>query len=809
MVVHLTVVLLCQGRGADPSSYRPHRDESQWWNRRDALVRCVTAFLYGPSSSSSTRRELILLHDEDLATMQLTLSHDDDNDDDDIQDKNKNHKDSSSSSTPILLPTEQNILSIFKAAAKALSKQSLSPNINSAKNHNGVSIRQDGMTCRIRLPTLNTINKHSGRLIPSPSSSSSSSSMASKRDMLQWLQSECSMDFLRQHGLNCSAGVCLKKLNKEKLFNIRNQWFEQQQQPKKPPTKKNHHHHDSQNSQLLESILFDILLQQQYPKATTTRPCQRVAAVLHESSESELPCFESLSNDGWLDPTATTTTTTTKCTVKEEAEEKVQQDALHVFLFLGAVRDMHPWEEEALQRAWARSCRHMDADGAHYQRDHEPATNASTTVPPLLRIRLGPVPEFTSKILTVVAFHHATGRLEVGIRRMMTKNSHSDDDHMNSKKQKHDGFLEAPSTLSSSSSFKQQRRKRKRQLEEGEEQATTTSEKHHPKQMIPGQTVHNPWLHVVCFLPISCDQVSSALEDRSRVLWSLVRVTVCTLWRSRLASSSSSTNNTATTTSNYSSSPTLSSLDARNVLNNSLTLVLASSDGNDEDDQPLVLTVTAEEFVSSLAQQHQAAPTEHQILQVWRDRLQQQQQAAQKQRHRAVKKKSRKPRTSSSSAWATELISSLQATSSPRKTSVTGTTTPITMTALAIGDTNPHARHERPMSLSERYYIVNPVFQSRNHEQRSIHHLMVLLPISLLHTPSSATQIMKVPTTRPERESSDYWTLLVGACQAQDILVEHSSLVAPSATCQDHEAATVTLLQHLAYQHRLVGNACG
>ena len=45
----LRVVLLCKGRGADKASYRPHSsDESQWWGRRDALVRCAASFLFGP-----------------------------------------------------------------------------------------------------------------------------------------------------------------------------------------------------------------------------------------------------------------------------------------------------------------------------------------------------------------------------------------------------------------------------------------------------------------------------------------------------------------------------------------------------------------------------------------------------------------------------------------------------------------------------------------------------------------------------------------------------------------------------------------
>ena len=85
------VVLLCKGRGGDASSYRPSRDDTQWTNRRDALVRCVAAFLYGPGSKQQQQqeREVILIHDEDYARMEMRMQ-------------------------PGVVPTEQAILSLWK-----------------------------------------------------------------------------------------------------------------------------------------------------------------------------------------------------------------------------------------------------------------------------------------------------------------------------------------------------------------------------------------------------------------------------------------------------------------------------------------------------------------------------------------------------------------------------------------------------------------------------------------------------------------------------------------------------------------------
>ena len=66
-MVDLTICLLCSGKGDEAQSYRPNLDESQWWGRRDALVRCVSASLYGPRNTKQRpdRVEPCLLFDED------------------------------------------------------------------------------------------------------------------------------------------------------------------------------------------------------------------------------------------------------------------------------------------------------------------------------------------------------------------------------------------------------------------------------------------------------------------------------------------------------------------------------------------------------------------------------------------------------------------------------------------------------------------------------------------------------------------------------------------------------------------------
>ena len=169
----LRAVLFAKGTGSDASSYQPNRDESQWWNRRDALVRCVAAFLFGPSSG---RRELVLLFEDDLSRMHMTY---------DVE-HNKER----------LVPKEHTIVGLWKKAAQ---------------QKHGEWVQERGLTCR--LYKHNTTADHS---IPT--------NLESKRDVLEQLQATCSMEFLREKGLNSSSKVLLKKMNKQTLMEIAKEW---------------------------------------------------------------------------------------------------------------------------------------------------------------------------------------------------------------------------------------------------------------------------------------------------------------------------------------------------------------------------------------------------------------------------------------------------------------------------------------------------------------------------------------------------------------------------------------------------------
>jgi hypothetical protein len=96
-------------------------------------------------------------------------------------------------------------------------------------------------------------------------------------------------------------------------------------------------------------------------------------------------------------------------------------------------------------------------------------------------------------------------------------------------------------------------------------------------------------IHTICMVPFAIQSLSCELQHRNQHMWNLVRVCVASLWRSKVASSSSS-----------SSSSTYSM-----ALKNKLSLCFQCGH---------LMHLDQNDLVMSLAERHQAAPTEHQIL---------------------------------------------------------------------------------------------------------------------------------------------------------------------------------------------------
>lgn len=344
---------------------------------------------------------------------------------------------------------------------------------------------------------------------------------------------------LKKNRLNSALVTLVRKSNKDKLMAIKKEWERLHPAPKKQKKFKEEAFMDNDEGAVL--ALKSILVRVLRPSSSSIQ--RVIAATLHESSNDELPCWD----EGFRMAPPPAANASLKTTDEEES-----CSALQICLFLGAVRDMLPSEHRCLRNV----CRVGSV--------------------PLLNIRLGPIPEFTSKILTVTAFHHAHGRLHPAVLKLLQN----------------------------------QQQQTQQQLSfggRGVDFPNASTAVVVPRVMMAAPFPSPPLLllHFVCWVPLPSDRLSVRLEDRrtTRVLWCMVRCTVTSLWRSKVAAGGGGC---------HSDSSSSSSSRCGAVLSNRIMFVF--QDG-------AKLTLRQEDLVRSMSEQHQAAPCEYQIMTMLRTKL--------------------------------------------------------------------------------------------------------------------------------------------------------------------------------------------
>jgi hypothetical protein len=222
----IKVVLFANGIGSNPNTYRPDSDESQWWNRRDALVRCVTAFLFTGNSKphnnnnnnnnytnnnnkNGCSKELIILFDEDWSYFSMIYT---------------SPSTQTSSPQTIILPTERNVIQLWKYSSQnpgirieqhsdfglsclccttttttILQKTTLTNDMTQQQQTVTTMNINDIHSNNITNPNIHVANNihdyHKSTHIISHDNNITSN----KRTLLEYLQSTCSLEFLRQH----------------------------------------------------------------------------------------------------------------------------------------------------------------------------------------------------------------------------------------------------------------------------------------------------------------------------------------------------------------------------------------------------------------------------------------------------------------------------------------------------------------------------------------------------------------------------------------------------------------------------------
>jgi hypothetical protein len=328
--------------------------------------------------------------------------------------------------------------------------------------------------------------------------------------------------------------------------------------------------------------------------------------------------------------------------------------------------------------------------------------------------------------------------------------------------------------------------------------------------------------------------ITTDLTLRSRALWCLVRCTVTALWRSRLASLSSAT--MAATTG-----PLITT-----------TLRLVFCDGT-------ILRLGQDEIVNSLAEQHQAAPCEYQILAAIEKQLKEQQ-----QRRQANPKVNAKSKATTTNAFWKEIASGILATIQGDVVVEDDGESNGSFHVLDLTSSRPaaipnskqavptiEADEERTtMDLTQHIYSTNAVQANADlkNSGKDVESKVTIAMISIGDDDDIQSASTSSPTGNGHQQQQHEHSNMIAkmmrngfvqACRHVRIPVYASrtflttnltwasttisssiSLPPASATgassdndcyyaCQDRQAATITLLQHFLYQNRrLVPDYC-
>ena len=386
-----------------------------------------------------------------------------------------------------------------------------------------------------------------------------------KRVQLSYLHRHASLTFLRQHGLNGSEKVVLKKKNKEYINQVYQQYHyegdtgnDNEENTTIISTEcskkddKDDISHDGTISELVQ--IFALLYYRILTSSNSSQCNQRTRKTLtvlflHEDYPQELPVF------GYHTP--------------NNADMEVEVTEEHeVVCILGAVRDAR--SDEILSAVVAAQ--------EYYKYTHNITQGSDPEHRPcqvhIKGCHLGYTAEFTSKICAALIGHKYCTPLETCISQL----PHID---RNTLKGVHDKYRVGEWFEMKKDTV-------------GESQGAMGHSSHTNHQISTSTTMTPPTpivakipLYCVLSVPYAYNELSASLIDRSK--WHfLIQTVVCTLWRSRIISNDNDNDNDDATTVHPS-------------------LVISFNCGH-------VFTIGQKELLSYMASKHQAAPTEYQVL---------------------------------------------------------------------------------------------------------------------------------------------------------------------------------------------------
>lgn len=350
-----------------PTSFRPESDATHWC-RRDALSRITTQTLYqGHGTPNTTCDDVTFLFTGRAGVLP------EDNEDAHLSPTAMTMSASLVGSVPV--PTERNLLTLWKKAAQAANGVNKSRTLVAATDELDVSVKcSHTVAGEAVLHGLGGGGSGGGSSTASVTTTTTSVTGGGggfdKRLLLRTLQQSCPIDFLREHGLNGSEALILKKRNRACLEAAESKWREVQEEEKRKKQKQKQKQKvdDTTTLSLVAGSEADCQVVDAF-KVLFLRASRKSSVglekltvlLLHEDFPHELPVYRG---------------------VEAEAEvEAGEEGSSRVIVVMGAVRDMSEGENQSVILA---------------------AKQMGVRV---VGANLGRVAEFTSKIACVMTMH--------------------------------------------------------------------------------------------------------------------------------------------------------------------------------------------------------------------------------------------------------------------------------------------------------------------------------------------------------------------------------------------------------------------
>ncbi len=616
----LSFIYLCDGSVAS-KDFRPQNDEGAWWARRDSMARITSlslyagrgevrekggpitesiTFLFAPTSSGTTQdwgdqaksspadSSSSGANDTKKRSHTSTCSSNDENEDVEYAALCMLGGASSGLLDHVKVPTERGLVTAWKLAAARAEKGKTRPGALLLLGGRGdahvdaedavVVVAQPSQEAAL-LPyhnaqhtnaSHNTSKRHKGQTHHKEVSAiganvhDDNEGGFDKRQQLRLLQSQCPLEFLKEHGLAGSEVLILRKRNRGHIEAARAAWLQLQSSTNPENIKSSTRlaeYGDNENKATKLQLTVEVLIYRQITlilqKGINPLHLSISLLFLHENYTDELPVFGQKSNSN------------SNITASDETG-----DTHIVIVVLGAVRDARAYEYEQIALA-AQNISKKYLSRSLFQNNNTVTTNCIAQRVAIRGCNLGRTSEFTSKIVASFIGHCLHDKYA------MSRAVHSLP------------LLSCSSTQDSPVPS----------------QATNTTVQASDQAIIPQVN-----LHYCIWLPVAPRDITTDLDKRDS-LHSLVQLIVCTLWRSRLASGNTDTSDNASDKDHE---------NGRAIVRPVLHLVFVDDDSDEislnannkgeRNRRVRTIALSQEAFTLRMARMHWAAPTEYQVL---------------------------------------------------------------------------------------------------------------------------------------------------------------------------------------------------